>query len=409
MRNQDLDALKTREQEAFSLKQNAWKKYDEAKTRCSELHDAMQSAWNERVSVRDVMNREYEAMQNDNNNYRAVWDEYGRIRDYNNAKIESLRSEADYEHREMIRCFDQASSCYQYGDKSEAPYWSEQGHSHKNLRDQLNCQISELCREVKAAKQNAEMRANKTNSSAFHRAKEAFDDAKNRHEAFQAGFKRLKAERDQFKLEFHRAEAEHRKLKEQFQRKLNEIKTNNRREREATLDKAGVSLFERSDAKIVKKSDGTIQVYHGGIGSGDGYGHGHTALDQFGNKTYDRDAFAEHGKQNYVDNEKRDYNSYSEYRNTALKNRPSHGGWTSLERGVIFDSNNRTYDVTFRQGLGHNDGQTLISDGHISGKKFNEHHSHYGNNDKSRFPNEPNRIEDSSRHKNDDSYSGPEH
>lgn len=303
MRNQDLDALKTREQEAFSFKQNAWKKYDEAKTRCSELHDAMQSAWNERVSARDVMNHEYEAMQNDNNNYRAVWDEYGRIRDYNNAKIESLRSEADYEHREMIRCFDQASSCYQYGDKSEAPYWSEQGHSHKNLRDQLNCQISELCREVKAAKQNAEMRANKTNSSAFHRAKEAFDDAKNRHEAFQAGFKRLKAERDQFKLEFHRAEAEHRKLKEQFQRKLDEIKTNNKREREETLDKAGVSLFERSDAKIVKKSDGTIQVYHGGIGSGDGYGHGHTALDQFGNKTYDRKAFTEHGKQNYVDNE----------------------------------------------------------------------------------------------------------
>ena len=303
MRNQDLDALKTREQEAFSLKQNAWKKYDETKTRCSELHDAMQSAWNERVSARDVMNREYEAMQNDNNNYRAVWDEYGRIRDYNNAKIEGLRSEADYEHREMIRCFDQASSCYQYGDKSEAPYWSEQGHSHKNLRDQLNCQISELCREVKAAKQNAEMRANKTNSSAFHRAKEAFNDAKNKHEAFQTGFKRLKAERDQFKLEFHRAEAEHRKLKEQFQRKLDEIKTNNRREREETLDKAGVSLFERSDAKIVKKSDGTIQVYHGGIGSGDGYGHGHTALDQFGNKTYDRDAFAEHGKQNYVDNE----------------------------------------------------------------------------------------------------------
>lgn len=303
MRNQDLDALKTREQEAFSLKQKAWKKYDEAKTRCSELHDAMQSAWNERVSARDVMNHEYEAMQNDNNNYRAVWDEYGRIRDYNNAKIESLRSEADYEHREMIRCFDQASSCYQYGDKSEAPYWSEQGHSHKNLRDQLNCQISELCREVKAAKQNAEMRANKTNSSAFHRAKEAFDDAKNRHEAFQAGFKRLKAERDQFKLEFHRTEAEHRKLKEQFQRKLDEIKTNNKREREETLDKAGVSLFERSDAKIVKKSDGTIQVYHGGIGFGDGYGHGHTALDQFGNKTYDRKAFIEHGKQNYVDNE----------------------------------------------------------------------------------------------------------
>ena len=56
--------------------------------------------------------------------------------------------------------------------------------------------------------------------------------------------------------------------------------------------------------KIVKKADGTTQVYHGGIGKGDGYGHGHTALDQFGNKTYDRGAFEAHGSQNYTDSPK---------------------------------------------------------------------------------------------------------
>ena len=70
------------------------------------------------------------------------------------------------------------------------------------------------------------------------------------------------------------------------------------------LDKAGVRWSDRKDAKIVKKADGSTQVYHGGVGAGDGYGHGHTALDQFGRKTYDRGAFEEHGGQNYTDDGK---------------------------------------------------------------------------------------------------------
>ena len=37
-----------------------------------------------------------------------------------------------------------------------------------------------------------------------------------------------------------------------------------------------------------EKTDGILQIYHGGIGDGDGYGHGRTVLDQFSNKTYDR-------------------------------------------------------------------------------------------------------------------------
>ena len=79
------------------------------------------------------------------------------------------------------------------------------------------------------------------------------------------------------------------------------MKAANQRERDKVLDKAGVRWSERESAKIVKKADGTTQVYHGGLGSGDGYGHGHTALDQSGRKTYDRGAFDDHGKQNFTD------------------------------------------------------------------------------------------------------------
>lgn len=302
-RNYELDSLKSREQDAFQRKQAAFERYADARDRCNAAHDVMQSAWEERCSTREEMNREYERMQHASDHYREIWDEYGRIRDANNYEIERLRAEADYEHQQMVYCFERASDCYENDNKPEAPYWSQQGHDHQDRRNSINEEVRRLCQEVKSARQDAEWRAPKTDSSAFHRAKDAFERAKSRHEAAQAEFKRLKADRDRYKAEFNSAQAEHAHLKDEFQRKLEEIKSANKRERDRTLDKAGVRYSDRKDAKIVKKSDGTTQIYHGGIGKGDGLGHGHTALDQFGNKTYDRGAFESHGSQNFTDND----------------------------------------------------------------------------------------------------------
>ncbi len=303
-RNYELDSLKSVEQDAFERKQRAWETYADLRERCKDAHDAMETAWQKRVSAREEMNYEYENMQQMRDQSKQVWDEYGRIRDSHNYEIERLRAEADSEHQQMIDCFERASECYQFGDKSEAPYWSQQGHDHKERRDELNEEVRRLCEEVKSAKQDAEFRAPRTDSSAFLRAKAEFESAKARHEAAQSEFKRLKAERDRAKAEFDSAQAEFIRAKEAFQRKLEEVKASNQRERDKVLDKAGVRYAERKDAKIVKKPDGTTQVYHGGVGSADGYGHGHTALDQFGRKTYDRGAFEEHGGQNFTDDGK---------------------------------------------------------------------------------------------------------
>ena len=59
-------------------------------------------------------------MQASNSNYREVWAEYSRIRDDNNARIQRLRSDSDYEHRMMQDCFERASFAYTSGDKAEA-------------------------------------------------------------------------------------------------------------------------------------------------------------------------------------------------------------------------------------------------------------------------------------------------
>lgn len=386
LRDSELDALKSEEKEAFRRKQEAFKRYRDAKERTDEAYEVMQRAWEELRIARDEMNREYEALQQAKEYNREVWDEYGRIRDYNNSRIETLRYEADCEHQMMKDCFERASDAYNYGDKADASLYSAEGHEHKDRRDELNAEIGALIQEIRDAKENAKWRAPKVDSSAFYRAKEAFNNAKARHESAKERFKYLKEERNRLKAELDSAKGEHARLKERLRQRLEEVKAKRQHERDRILDKAGVRYSERKDAKVVKKSDGTTQIYHGGIGKGDGLGHGHVALDQFGNKIYDRDAFEKHGSQNYTDSQN------------------SRGGWTQIQRGTIDG-----HEVTFRQGIGVNSGQTLISDGHISGKQFDRHHSHYGDNDKSRYPDEPDRIEDSSRHKNDDAYTGPGH
>ena len=398
-RSAELDSLFARKQEAFVRKQAAFQKYIDAKNRANEAHDRMQLAWDRRVTAREEMNREYNSMQQSKGSRDAIWADFNRVRQGNSSRIEQLRQEADMEHEMMKNCFDSASAAYSYGNKADAPMYSSEGHAHKERRDYLNAEVGRLIQEINSAKSNAKWQTSSSHSNSFQCAKSNFDNAKMMHESAEAEFKSAKAERDVYKTEFDSAQAEFERLKDACQRKLDEIKANNRKERERILDKAGVGYLNRQDAKIVKKADGTTQVYHGGLGSGDGFGHGHVALDQSGKRTYSRDAFEKHGSQNYTDRKNGE--------------RKSNGGWTELSTGTIFDSAGNGHNVMFRQGLGKNEGQTLIRDYHgFESKNYFDKkgsHNHYGNSDKSLYPNEPDRIEDSSKHRNDNAYTGPGH
>ena len=398
-RSAELDSLFARKQEAFVRKQAAFQKYIDAKNRANEAHDRMQLAWDRRVTAREEMNREYNSMQQSKGSRDAIWADFNRVRQGNSSRIEQLRQEADMEHEMMKNCFDSASAAYSYGNKADAPMYSSEGHAHKERRDYLNAEVGRLIQEINSAKFNAKWQTSSSHSNSFQCAKSNFDNAKMMHESAEAEFKSAKAERDVYKTEFDSAQAEFERLKDACQRKFDEIKANNRKERERILDKAGVGYLNRQDAKIVKKADGTTQVYHGGLGSGDGFGHGHVALDQSGKRTYSRDAFEKHGSQNYTDRKNGE--------------RKSNGGWTELSTGTIFDSAGNGHNVMFRQGLGKNEGQTLIRDYHgFESKNYFDKkgsHNHYGNSDKSLYPNEPDRIEDSSKHRNDNAYTGPGH
>lgn len=56
--------------------------------------------------------------------------------------------------------------------------------------------------------------------------------------------------------------------------------------------------------------------------------------------------------------------------------RGSSSGWTPRYPGTTEDGD----AVTFREGLGDNEGHTLISDGEKSARAFDREHNHYGDN-----------------------------
>ncbi|MDO4611675.1 MAG: DUF1771 domain-containing protein [Candidatus Saccharibacteria bacterium] len=283
--NAEMKALREAHDMAFRAKQDAWIRFKSARDQADAAHDAMQQAWDERVRTRDEMNREFEARKEAFATRDAVWDEYGRVRDRNNADIEFLKREADSEHYAMKDCFDRASAAYEYGDKSEAPYYSQEGHAHKDRRDELNARISELAQEAKDARAYAEAHAPKVDSSAFDRAKTAFEKAKARHEAAEAEFKRLKAERDRLKKVFDDAQDE---FKTQ-DRLLKDKKAERQKVQETTGATIRYGTFDGYKAKFVEYNDGSnkTQVFFGGSGpDGDGEGHGHATISSAGQVTY---------------------------------------------------------------------------------------------------------------------------
>ncbi|MDO5451975.1 MAG: DUF1771 domain-containing protein [Candidatus Saccharibacteria bacterium] len=308
-RNPELDRLKAKQQSLFEQKQVAFQRFKDLQERTNMAYGIMQSAWDERTRAREHMNREFEARRSAYSHRDSVWDEYGRIRDYNNSRIESLKYEADAEHRAMQDCFERASNAYQYGDKSEAPYYSRQGHEHRDRRNALNAEISELAREVKQAKANAEASAPRISSYAFNSARSAFESAKVRHESAQAEFKRLKAQRDSAKAEFGYLQSQFERAQVAFHRELEEVKSERTAKKQQAVDKVNMALVHEKggafylgsifgqDAKIRQRNDGSgkTDVFFGGLSAaGDGTGHGHAIIDRDGNVTYLRDAWQEH-------------------------------------------------------------------------------------------------------------------
>jgi hypothetical protein len=236
------------------------------------------------------MNQEFERMQASRTQNDRVWGEYKRIRDYNNARISSLKSQADSAYQSMINAFERASNAFNYGDKASAPSYSAEGKNYKATLQSLNAEIRTLGAEVKSAKARAESASGGiTDGCAFNSAKARFQAAKKEHELVQTKFKSVKADYDCAKVAFKSAKADHAKAKEAFQVRLTMLKAE-KASRESKNAKAlmvvtgEIGYMDGKMVKIKLKNDGSgkVDIFFGGLDLvGDGIGHGHIVVDDY--------------------------------------------------------------------------------------------------------------------------------
>ena len=300
-RSRELDQLKAEKQMAFERQRAAYDEYKVAREATDQAYQMMDEAWNALEEARERHNQEFNKRDEAFRQRDKVWTEYQDVRNELNARIDVLKAESDVEHSAMQECFRLANEAYENGDKDDAPIWSSKGYEHQQRRNDLNAEVKVLIQQIREAREEAQATAPDVDSMAFYEAKEELDEAKERHENARIEFKNRKEERNLLKAEFDQLKLEFEAIKSAYQDKLEEVRAEKQRERDQILDQAGVYGSARDDAKIVRKDDGTTQVYHSGIGGADGRGHGHIALDSAGQVIYEREAFGEHGSQNFKD------------------------------------------------------------------------------------------------------------
>lgn len=307
-RDTELDRLHKIQEEAFQKKQQLYQTMKNAKAEKKRLQSLSESAWDDLQAAREEMNREHDEIVQSKSADDAVWEEYRRIKEYNKSRIESLKPEAERLYQSMSSCFDIASREYEYGDKAAAKSYSSEGHEYKEHLSRVNDEIRKLGAEVKQARTYAESQTRGRNNSALSAARKRFHELKRKHESLTAEYKTAKAEVTRAEGEFNAAQERFKEAQREFKDRLEYVKSQKEHrisEEDRLMDRAGVPFSYRRDCKVRRNADGSTDFFFGGLGSSDGYGHGHVSMDVSGNVTYNRDVFDEHGAQNFTDYQER--------------------------------------------------------------------------------------------------------
>jgi hypothetical protein len=275
-RDTELDRLKAAQDLAFQRKQDAY--------------EAQQVAWERRSAARDAMNRAYDAKQSAYAVQDASWQELQRVRGRNGPQIDALNAQQERAFEAMKSAFADASAAHDRRDGAAARMYADQGHAHKAESQRCVAERRALVAEIRSAK------------DAHEATRPAFQEAKRVYDTWKQAFDRAKADHERLQAEFRRAKAEFDAAAAAFKARLDKVKAENAKrntDRRELARKAGVPVQYLDQVWVSRKSDGTTNIYFGGVGKPDGPGHGHYVLDRNDNVTYKRDPFDPHGAQNF--------------------------------------------------------------------------------------------------------------
>ena len=278
VRDAELDRLKTAQDHAFHRKQDAWQSQDHA--------------WKRRSNARDASEKAFQAKQSAYSTQQTAWEYFQQTRSRNDPRIEQLNAQQETAFQNMGHSFAEASSAHDRHEGAAARTYADQGHRYKNESQGFVAERRRLVAENKSARASHD-----ATQPAFQQAKERFaeckrehDQAKSEHEHTQASFKDAKANFDS--------------AVRAFQARLDFVKTQSKQckdDKRALAEKAGVPYQYRDNVYVSRQPSGTVNIYFGGLGAPDGFGHGHYAMDDSGKVTYSRDPMDQHGAQNFTE------------------------------------------------------------------------------------------------------------
>ena len=240
----ELERLKKDVDSAFNVKQKAYERYNYLRVQTNEAYDEMQRDWENLVEAKDRLDREYNVIYDGPS--REIWENFAEFKKKTHAEIEALKREVETEKHKMDRCFAQAKSAYEYGDKGDAPLFSQRAHEHKEAMNELSKEIKAKCQAITEARMRAEREAPRSNSAEFDEARIAFEEAKERHQASRTKFLHYKRERNYLKDKFDNA------------------KTLYNCERDRYLRKVGADCSDEEDPETEVEENGTSDPEKGG-------------------------------------------------------------------------------------------------------------------------------------------------
>lgn len=270
---------------------------DLAFSRKQTTYDAQDAAWKRRKAAGDSLHAIFEEKDRAYKAQQSAWENLSRLRDSYGPRIEQLNRLQESAFQNMSSSFSNASAAHDRRDGASAKSYAEQGHTYKDESKGYVEERRRLVSELRSAAdhQRTYVPAFQAAKGRFGTAKREFDAAKAAHERTQTEFKAAKEAFD--------------KASKAFKARLDIVKTQNAKkanDKRSIAERAGVPYQYLDKVYVSIGTDGTTNIYFGGMGEPNGPGHGHYVLDRVGNVTYKRDPYEEHGGKNFAESQ-RDY------------------------------------------------------------------------------------------------------
>ncbi|MBR3322319.1 hypothetical protein IKG05_01615 [Candidatus Saccharibacteria bacterium] len=293
-----LGGLKAARLEARKRKDAAYFAFNEASKRAGQAYREMREARRVLRQAKKKMNREFMIQKGVSDQRALAWAEFDELKERNNTQIKALRRKSDKEYRIIKKLHSRIGKAYKCGRQLEAVELSLKKEEHQIERSKLNAQIGILIDEIQEAMQQA-LSMPEADFTLFEEARRGYKQALKNCRELNDSYQLSKQEKIRSEKEFCQRREELKEAEEALLKEQERIRTDSLDKCNQILNWTGMGDDLKEDAKIVVKDDGTTHIYYGGIGGGDGFGHGHIVLNELGQVIYKRGIFESHGSHNH--------------------------------------------------------------------------------------------------------------